>query len=340
MLNKPNINKNIGIQILRAFLCFWVLLNHCFNAHNIKLRNYLFKYRLHVPCFILTSFYFSYKTITSRDIIKIKKRFERILIPYLVFPLIILILNNLFNFFLSIGIFGRYLNLNDLFYQYIFGRRFNPVFWFQLYLIWSTLLFIIISFLFKQKFSLVIINIYFIAYFLQYSNINLKFFSKFTPSVKLSVGVFVEMLPISVTGLLIAYFNVFKLINNRIFSIYFSFISLLFIIIYDLFSILDGVSFSGIVLNIGSIYLFVIFYLIPINYFRSITFTKYILIFTNYTQGIYCMHMILKVALNRKIDFIKNGSFIGCILIYIFCYIISFLGHKLTKKTKLIYLFV
>lgn len=333
-------NRNFGIQILRSLLCFWIILNHCLNHNNKELSKILFKYRMHAPCFILIAFYFSNNTIVSRNIIKIKKRFERILIPYFILPILILILNNALYIFTSFGSFGRILNIKDLFYQYLFGRRIIPVFWFQFYLIWSTLFFIIISLLFRKKFSIIIIHIFLISYFLQYSNINFKLFSSFGPDIKYSIGSFVEMLPISATGCFISSLNIFRLINNNIKAIYISIISLYLILFYEAFKFIPTISFSGIVLNVGSVFLFIIFYLFPLNNIKSTILQNILLAVTNYTQGIYSLHLITKVILNPKIKIIENGSFNGCLFLYIFCYMISFLGYKLTKKTKLIYLFI
>lgn len=341
MINDKMINnKNLGIQILRSLLCFWVVLNHCLNKYNKKSNRFLFKYTLHVPCFILISFFFSFKSIYNKNITKIKQRFQRLLIPYFVLPIIILILNNLIYSFSSFGIFGRILNLNDLFYQYIFGRKFIPVFWFQFYLIWSTLLFIIISLLFREKFIIILIHILLISYYLQYSSLNCKFFSNFSGIVKHSLGIFAEMLPISISGCLISSLNVLNLINNKIMTIYLSIISLFLLLFYDAFRAICSNSYSGIALNIGSILLFLIFYFIPINYIKCTTFSKNLLIITNYTQGIYSFHIIVKYLLDSKMEIIKNGSYISCVFIYIICYAISFIGYKLTKKTKLIYLFI
>ena len=334
-------NRNLGIQILRSLLCFWILLNHCLNKNNNKkLCTILFKYRMHVPCFILIAFYFSNKIIISRNIINIKKRLERLLIPYFILPIIILIINNILYNYTSFSLFGRILNIKDLFYQYLFGRKLIPVFWFQFYIIWSTLLFIIISFLFGKKFSIIIIHIFFISYIIQYSNFNYKYFSNFSNQVKYSLGCFAEMLPISATGCILSSQNTFSLINNKINAIYFSIICLFLIFFYDVFKFIKSISFSGISLNVGSILLFIIFYLVPLNYIKSITFKNIISTLTNCTQGIYSLHITTMHILSKKIIIFKYGSLKSCIFLYIFCYLISYFGYKLTKNNKLIYLFI
>jgi len=338
--DKKIIKRNLGIQILRSLLCFWVLLNHCYNPNSQKLRKIVFKYRLHVPTFILISFYFSNKIFCCLSVTKIKNRFERLLIPYFILPIIILIINNLLYIFTSFGSFGKILNIKDLFYQYLFGRDIIPTFWFQFYLLWSTTLFIIISFLFKEKFSIIIIHIFLISYYFQYSNVNYKYFSSFISIVKYSLGSFLEMLPISVSGCLISSLNIFSLIKHNIITIYISLLSLFLILYFEVFRPIPKISFSGVVLNISSVFLFIIFYISPLNYIKSTTITKIILTATKYTQGIYSLHMFLKLILNPKIKMVKYGTFNGCIFLYIFCYIISFIGNKITKKNKLIYLFI
>ena len=111
----------------------------------------IFRIRLHVSCFILISFYFSYKIISGRNTIKIKKRFERLLIPYFIFPIIVSLINNFSFHYFNFSIFRRKINFHDLFIQFAVGRQFILVFWFQFFLIWTSLLFIIISFLFKKS---------------------------------------------------------------------------------------------------------------------------------------------------------------------------------------------
>ena len=87
-------NINYGIELLRMILCFWIVIIHC-----CIINSYFFKKIIlagfHVPTFIIISFYFYYRNLSTRNIIKIKLRFERLLIPYIIWPIILLIMNNL-----------------------------------------------------------------------------------------------------------------------------------------------------------------------------------------------------------------------------------------------------
>jgi fucose 4-O-acetylase-like acetyltransferase len=87
-------NKNINIELLRMILCFWIVTNHTYNFKNNKFAK-IIKSSFHVPSFMIISFFFFYKSLYTRNINKIKERFQRLLVPYFIWPIIILIINNL-----------------------------------------------------------------------------------------------------------------------------------------------------------------------------------------------------------------------------------------------------
>ena len=100
--DNKNINKqiNLGIQFLRMILSFFIVIIHCLNQSYKK--SYLIIFRLlgfYVPTFFILSFYFSYNTFFLGHINRIIIRFKRILIPYIIWPIIILIKNILIYYF-------------------------------------------------------------------------------------------------------------------------------------------------------------------------------------------------------------------------------------------------
>ena len=106
---------------------------------------------------------------------------------------------------------------------------------------------------------------------------------------------------------------------------------------YYIFSIINGFSSSGIKQIFISFFLFTFFSLLPLEYLNSkiLFIIKQI---TKYTQGIYCLHFLFQYYMKLKFD--KKGSLIGCIILYIISYLISFIGFSIFNKTKLKFLFV
>jgi fucose 4-O-acetylase-like acetyltransferase len=141
--NKQKI-KLEGIQILRMLSCLWIVLIHCCKIRNNILKILLKKKTFHVPIFLIISFYFFYDKLYLRSIKKIKIRFERLLIPYIIIPIIILILNNFFFVINGKSIYGK-LTFFDFIKQLIFGVGIHDIFWFLFYVIFLSTFFIIIA---------------------------------------------------------------------------------------------------------------------------------------------------------------------------------------------------
>ena len=215
---------NLGIEILRMILCFWVITSHYAGKKNRK------KYKIlqtffHVPTFMIISFYFYYKTLISNDIIKYKRRLERLLIPYMIWPIIFLVISK---FSFDYIIIKKLIIL--LLIQYLTGAKVVGCLWFVGILIFFGILFQIVSFLFRKR-ALLILQIFsIISYFLQYKEINYKIFFKYSNDLRSGSWV-VDMMPIAVTGLTLRKRDIFKnLSNDKIKSIFFSIITLFFYI--------------------------------------------------------------------------------------------------------------
>lgn len=341
-LSKNNNNtQNLGLELLRMLLSFWVVLFHCFKLKNRYLRKIIKKKILHVPTFIFISFYFLLKNLFERNIIKIKLRFERLLIPYFVYPIIVWTVNNLFYFHFKKNRFNRFLTFHDLIVQFIIGRKFIGVLWFQFNLIFFTLFFFIISFTFKNNFLNILQIIGILSYIPQFSEYNYNYFIKFKSPIKGTLGYFSETIPIAVTSLSFSSLNIIqKCKDNRKKSLFFSIIILYYIFHYDIFTDYKGFAYKGIYKNIGSLCLFIFFFLLPFEKIHSKKVKSFIKQITSYTQGIYCLHSIVRYYLQSIIDLVKNYTFFGCIIIYCISYLISFIGIKILGKTKFKHLFI
>ena len=334
-------NYDINLAVLRIYLSFLIVNSHCLKGKNIQ-NQYLLKFllnNLHVPIFFIISFYLCHRIFISKNIEKIKQRFERISLPYFLWPIIIWILNNIINYFLKIKLINSF---NELKMQLLTGHCFMTVLWFQYNLIFTTLLILIITLVFKHNTIFVLINLWNIAYFLQFSNINFQTFYKYSFYIKFTFGRFFEILPFCITGFIFSSLKVIdKLIKYRLTSLYVIISFLIMIGRCNIFARINGFMYQGFNLYIASVSLFLIIKLIPVskNINNNIVIIKIIKILSNNTSGIYYLHTPIKNYLMNYFLLIKNGTILGCIIIYLFCYFISTIGVFFFKNTKLKNLF-
>ena len=267
MLNsnkKKSDNKiiNFGLELARPLLSLWVVIGHC---SKIQKQHSKYIYRaFHVPTFNLIAFYFFYKALSENSVSKITVRFQRIIIPYILWPLTIFIFNNLLFSLFSFGQYEAKLSMKDLYIQILIGARFFRIFWFQFNLIFTSLIFSIFSFLFKNKLLRILQFLGLLSLFLHITKINYFFllpYNCYNGAFKLNLGTFIEMMPISVVGCIFNSFNILNKLGH--FSIYnqiILFLILLNLFKYDIFVPLPGFRYPNVLLNIlASIIIFLLF---------------------------------------------------------------------------------
>jgi hypothetical protein len=120
----------LGIEIFRMFFSFFIITVHFFNKNYARTKLLLFPFNAlcyYIPTFFTISFYFNYKTFVSSNIIKIKERFLRILIPYYIWPTIFFIRYHSFNY---LNGFIEKDKLKNLYYQYLIRllKRYKRIF--------------------------------------------------------------------------------------------------------------------------------------------------------------------------------------------------------------------
>ena len=205
--SRNNQIMNLGIEILRMILCFWVISFHYAGVKNVS-KYKILKTFFHVPTFMIISFYFNYKALISNDIIKYKNRLERLLIPYIIWPIIFMIISK-FSF--------NYLKIKQiiilLLHQYLTGFKVMGSLWFVGILIFFGILFRIITCLFRKRALLILQILSIISYFIQYKEINYKIFFKYSNDLRSGSWV-VDMMPIAVTGLTLRKRDIFKNLSN------------------------------------------------------------------------------------------------------------------------------
>lgn len=141
---------NLGIQLLRMNLAFLIVIIHCHKKKDVDVGFMKFaqhNLKFYVPSFFVISFYFTYNIFSKRNIIKIKQRYIRILIPYIVWPIIFFILYNI-----NISLNGKQEKdiYTKLYYQLLIGCGIHGVFWYLFNLILLSIFFMIIIIIFKK----------------------------------------------------------------------------------------------------------------------------------------------------------------------------------------------
>ena len=328
---------SIGLAVLRIYLSFLVVSTHCFRTRANIIIIKIIHNKVHVPTFFILSFYFCNKLFKSKDINKIKIRFQRLLIPYFIWPILIWSLNNLLSFLVTKI---DKISFNNLILQILTGSVFMGVLWFQYNLIFITLLIVILHLILSEQLVFfILINLAIAGIFFTYSNYNFILFSQYDYYIYFSFGRFFEIIPYCTTGYFLACLNlVYILLKNRVISINIFLSILIFNLKYKIFLEIRGFSFQGLKLFFSSISIFFFFSLIPNERIRNKYIIKCFVFISNSTAGIYFIHMLIYRYLNN-FSLIKNGTFNGTIIIYFLSYLLSFCGKIIFKKTKLVNLF-
>ena len=329
-------NINYGLALLKLILAFDVVKAHCLNANSTKNKIILYiigRYRnLHVPSFMFISFYFNYNGLISKTAIKTWKRFERLLIPYIFWPIIVYLIRI---------IFCKYYNLEipftfkKLILQFILGQTIIGPLWFHFSLMITTLLFLIIIHIVTNNYLFVFHVFMIIAYFMQYSKINMDSFNNLSLPFKISINREIMIIPFAVTGFSFSSINIINHSKSYRFKIImFSIIIFAFLDYFNIF--VELYEYSGIRRNISSICLFFTFSLFPFENYYIKTFIKYL---TRYTAGIYYLHTTIDYYLRFYIQYARKGTFLGLLIIYIVTYSICYFGMMIFGKTKAKYLY-
>ena len=327
----------LGIQLIRMIFSFNIVIFHCIGD---KYQNKFIYFiciiavPYYVPTFFVISFYFSYKSLVSKNIIKLKERLIRIIIPYIIWPFIFWMKNNFINIINGIKDDNKY---RDLIYQLIIGKPFLPVFWFQFCLIFYSLLYIIIILLFKYIYKTIFTFLFIIILYLNYFGYtnyitNNNHFSYASLSLK---DLFYRHIHVF-HGFMFASINN---INHK-FSIKFKIIifSLLCIFLTSNFNNKGYIKFIRVQFIVNII--FIVSVLFPNDLINNKIIFYIITQITSYTGGIYYLHYEIKYRTLSHLNLIKKADFFSCIIIYLISYIFCFLSFKIFKNTKLKYLFI
>ena len=284
------------------------------------------------------SFYFSYKTLISSNYKKKCERFIRLIIPYFVWPTVFYFLDKIFKHFIYIK---RIIIVKLLIKQFLIGAPVITPLWYHSVLIFYTIMLNINVIIFKNSYNFVSIIISIVAFILQYNGKNEQFIKDYDIHYKRTFGRIAEIAPSALMGFLIAssgLMNFFRKYKLKVFII----CTLInyFIIRYKVFITNTGTDYAGVKSYFISICIFIGFAVFPSEKVKNKIILKIIKHITNYTAGIYYLHLSIARYLINIIKPIKKRTLKGCSLIYILCYLICFVGDLFFWKIRLGNLFV
>ena len=330
---------NIGLQILRTICAFLVIVCH-FYGHS-KYRIIVIQNKYYVITFFYMSFYFSYNTLSSLHIPKIKERFKKMIIPYIIWPLLFY-LNDKFNHYYYKK--NSLYTLKDLYYQLIVGCKIYGIFWFLFNLILLTIFFTLIIFMFKKSFILVLFLFNAFIYLFFYSNYaNILIFYKFKKvPCHHSIRPNLEFFVFAFTGFYLSSIQFINKLYKYRFIYMFISITCLFTYIqfYNIFFKNLNFIFDGITKDIIITFFIIIFSMLPFDKINNNYIIKFLNKITSYTGGIYYLHVKLGDFCGLYFSIIRHRHFKGCFLLYTICYLACFIGTLIFRKTSLKYLFI
>ncbi len=332
-------NHNYGLDLLRTYMCLMVVCIHYWDSSRcvhpiIYLLSGIRFYA--VPSFMLMSFFLVQQNLLRHENEWIKRRFERLLIPQIGWTVIYWGCFRTFD-----DVFEtHFLDKNCFWWQLFLGHspRLNQTMWFQIVLIWITIIFLIVIKLFPKKQEMVFIGLACLSYLVSYSGILYLSLEKLRTEVAYPIGRMVEIIPLAVAGYFIGSKQVLKRIEGIKKAIFVGGAVLYFINTeYGLFSPVDGFGEQGVHKLVFSIFFVAIAYHLPVDR-CSDRIKKIIKQSSKYTMGIYCGHRLVGTVFDSIINHwelrIPSHTFLECITIYATTYTMCMFGEMLFKKTR------
>ena len=214
--------------------------------------------------------------------------------------------------------------------------------WFNWNLIFGTFLFVLIKFIFKKHFIVILQIMLILTYIVQYSGFNYKYIFLRCPFYyRYSIGFIFDSIPCEITGFFLSFYKLFSVVKSqRIKTIIFSLLIYYLFSNFEVFSQREGTPYQGINLNIQSMCIILIFTVLPFDKIEKKSILKLLKIITNHSAGVYYLHISIRFYFADIFKDITNGTFLGNIITYIICYLISYIGTIFFGKTFFRHLFI
>lgn len=324
--NVSHKERNLGIDLLKAWMSFEVVLCHYGFGSDELVYKYFFSYfkSMAVPVFMIISFYLFARFILCKEINieKLGKRLQRIYTPLVSWAIIYWVVYNLFSV--------KKLALSDFGWQILAGHSYNCPMWFNVVLALLTILFFFLC-KYSRFHIVVIILVSLIAIIFSTSGLN-NISMSLRPELCYSIGRIAEMIPYAGFGLIL-----YKCRSDKKKSLLVIFVLLITFTgkfcrgLYC--SDIISYHYSSLKLFMCSTILVIIFLYIPLRYLPNIA-KKILLFLSCYSMGVYCIHILVGTMLS--IIGMTLPPFYFSVFIYLLslllCYTISIFPYKLLKN--------
>jgi len=332
----------LGVELLRCYMAFMVVLAHFGGNTLFPAEGILCIFGgFHVPVFMFLSFllcgkYFFYPTKEG-----VSKRLVRILVPLLFWGVAAFLCVSIKNLVMGQS-FADSIPLRALCWQLLTGHSgMNSPLWYLAVTLWISVLFWMLGVLFEKKVFLLLISVLaVISVVSQYVGLNYALFGSLPYELKYPLGRMTEMIPYASLGVLcsMALPKLNKLNFKQHLIIFIVAIGLIAVVMlikhFFIHYTIEGFGYNGIYSIIISLLLTVSAFTVPLNYVRNKVFVKVVRKMTDYTMGVFCMH-ILVGGLTEYV-FLQLGfqtrTILMCLAIYVVSYIISLLISLIPLK--------
>lgn len=336
--------KNIGISLLKIILSYSVVCIHFWNSEMKCLLNPIVSFfcSYAVYLFVFISFYFCQAQISEHRPDRIRERFIRLIIPQVGWTIIYCVLYELMDV-----LFGqnKISGMEDFWWQLFTGSRkgINQTMYFQIDLIFLTLMFLLVVCLCKEKSTVVILSITLITLAMEYCGMlvrvdNLRY------ELRYLVGRFFEFIPFATCGFMLSKYKIMSQISAKK-----SMAVLLAggVIVIEICSgsrirSSDFIN-SGVITVSVACAIFIFFYLISLERV-PVLIVRMIEGVSRYSLAVYCMHRLTETILRGIFEVfgyeILFDTLGKCLVIYSICVLSSVIAVKIIPNKYFKMLFV
>ena len=333
-------NYQYGIALLKVFMCFLVVCKHFWHSNEcgyfLGKELLLYSKAMVNAVFMILTFLFCEKGLSTNSVTWIQKRMERLIVPQIAWTFVYgLVLYLLYIVFRTDKIAPA-----DIFWQLFLGHseKVNPTMWFQVVLIWITVLFMGVIKVFPRIHNYVLFLIGVAALLAEYSGVTL-FLKQYRYELQYPLGRFVEMIPLAVFGFMTSRYELLPRLKKERFVT--GILSIIIITIdynWCCFSTTEGFGTTGVKpIIIGGCFV-ILAYCFPIENMPD-RFKVLLSTISRFTMGIYCSHRLVAKLLHGLMSKynvpIEKGSIQECIVIYVIAYLCCWFGYELFRNTRI-----